>query len=584
MRKRKGEKKIIGLMVEEIISDFAKEYIQSVINSVHADDNIRLIVLAGKYIEEINDNQEVISYKTVYNNIFRLGEQCHIDGLIIHIGSIGYEKLKVLSKYYSKRFHDIPKVFVGLTTENNDLTTINYDHESGITEAMNYLINGDGLTKFCMLGGRVDNVDSNDRKKIFIKCLEDNGLTFTENNYFKSDMSTNCIAEASELLDKNPDVQAVFCVNDATAKGLYDAMKLRDLIPGKDILVFGFDNTRMAGALSPTLSSIGSDSCTVGQKALEVLLKKMNHEEVSSTLVPTRLYGRESLKYEMYDYSFVDMINVDQTFIYRIFDDCFYRYKNELSDDHAVDLKRLFFVFMSKIFRSIKNRYISFEEYNEIERMINKFFENGIMDYTDATKLVNSLERLQSTVNSLQRSPSARITINHLFSVMRDNAICSIAEQKNIEKSAFTDSSRRLQDFLICGMQSAGSQEENSEKLMRMMAMLGLENAVLYLYDKPAKFDHTPTMMFPEELKMRCIIKAGKLYLLPKERQSCSISDLFIRDEIPLKCKGFVTFCVFYGDYIYGFLLCELTGNIYDRGEHIAIQLGKSFYINDLNG
>lgn len=580
MRKRKGEKKIIGLMVEEIISDFSKEYIQSVINAVRPDDDIRLIVLAGKYYEDTDAFDDIRYYKTVYNTIFRLGEQCHIDGLIIHLGSMSAEKMARVKSRYSQHFYDIPKIFVGLKTDK--YTTVNYDHASGIIEAMDYLIKGDGLTKFCMLGGREDNVDARDRKEIFVNCLRSNGLVYTEDQFENTDMSTGCVEEATALLDRNPGVQAVFCVNDASAKGLYDAMKLKDLTPGKDILVFGFDNTRMSGSLSPTLSSIGSSDCTLGHKALELLLKKLNDEEVESAFVPTRLYGRESLQYEMYDYSFVDMTNADQSFINRMFDDCFYRYKSELNDDRAVDLKRLFNIFMSKIFLAIKKRYISFEEYNEIERMINKFFEKGIMEYTDAIKLINSLERLQNSLNSIQRSPSARIIVNHLFSVMRNNAICSIAEQKNIEKTAFTQTRNNLQEFLICGMQGEGTPEQNSEKLLRMLGLLGLQNAVLYLYDEPAKFDHTHTMMFPEELKMKCVIKAGKLYLLPKERQSCILSDLFIRDELPLKCKGFATFIIFYGDYIYGFLMCELAGDIYDRGEHIAIQLGKSFYINDM--
>ena len=47
-------------------------------------------------------------------------------------------------------------------------------------------------------------------------------------------------------------------------------------------IVFGFDNTRMAGEISPTLSSVGADCCTLGQKAVEVLLDKMNGRRFNS--------------------------------------------------------------------------------------------------------------------------------------------------------------------------------------------------------------------------------------------------------------------------------------------------------------
>ena len=50
---------------------------------------------------------------------------------------------------------------------------------------------------------------------------------------------------------------------------------------------------------------------------------------------------------------------------------------------------------------------------------------------------------------------------------------------------------------------------------------------------------------------------------------------------MPVKCKGFVAFSVFYGTLVYGILLCELTPDIYDRGSFIADQLGRMIYLND---
>ena len=54
----------------------------------------------------------------------------------------------------------------------------------------------------------------------------------------------------------------------AAAKALYIVMQERGLVPGKDIMVFGFDNTRMSSELTPTLSSIGASEATLGQAAV----------------------------------------------------------------------------------------------------------------------------------------------------------------------------------------------------------------------------------------------------------------------------------------------------------------------------
>jgi hypothetical protein len=172
-------------------------------------------------------------------------------------------------------------------------------------------------------------------------------IDFSDENYEVTDMSVECENEAKALLDRNPDVQAVFCVNDAVARGLYRVMEERNLIPGEDILVFGFDNTKAESEMTPALTSIGADKYTLGDKAMELMLRKLNGEKVESALVPTKLYGRDSFYYEMYDYTIRDLTSIQPSFIYNMFRDCFYRYNKSPSDRENVDLERLFYEIVS---------------------------------------------------------------------------------------------------------------------------------------------------------------------------------------------------------------------------------------------
>lgn len=98
-------------------------------------------------------------------------------------------------------------------------------------------------------------------------CLEENGLNWSEDLYEPADMSTRTQEPAGNLLRRNPDVQAVFCVNDASASGLYDVLREKGLEPGKDVYVFAFDNGPLAANLNPPLASIGADGTTLGRKA-----------------------------------------------------------------------------------------------------------------------------------------------------------------------------------------------------------------------------------------------------------------------------------------------------------------------------
>lgn len=580
MFKKNAKPRVVGLILEEIATDFSKELIQGVVDAVPDDSSVRLIVIAGKYLNPDVDSANMLAYKTVYNSIFRLDELCDIDGLIIHLGSMSSRKKKVIKTGYSEKFQKMPKVFIASDIQGE--TVINYDNESGIREAVDSLVNVNNLTNLCMLGGRDDNIDARARKQIFIRCLQENGINFLDGNYESTDMSENCVDEAMRLLERNPGVQAIFCVNDSVARGLYEAMSQKDLVPGKDILVFGFDNTRMAGEMVPPLTSIGADSCTLGQKALEVLLAKLDGRKPVSESVPTRLYGRESMNYDMYDYTTLEMMNVNPSFIYRMFDDCFYRYHNTRLRRADVDLRRLYYEFIFRMLQSMKHRYMGHEEFESLGHMIDVFFEKGAMLYTDAIKLVKCIEKLQMAMNSQQRSPAANVRINRLFQRMKDRAIYSLAGQKTIEHDLHYDNVKMMHDFMVMSSTYGVNGDQRPDIVCRNIDKLGLTYAVLYLFDKPLKYDLTSRLIFPERIRLRCILRDNELYLLPKERQECFVSGMLTRNEFSLKCKGYAAFPVFYEDVLYGVVMCGLINNICDRGEYIALQLGRAIYLEKL--
>lgn len=570
---------VIGMVLEDIFADFSKELINNVVNSIPANRNIRLVVLPGRYSNPELPDDEFRVYNDVYNSVFKLGELCDFDGFIVHIGNLSSSRRNTIADSLVADFKKVPSVFIATDIEGVD--TVSYDNESGIREAVEYLVNVNGLSRLCMLGGRPDNVDSILRKQIFISCLEEYGIEFTEDNFVYTDMSVDCTAEAAELLDKNPRVQAVFCVNDAAAKALYTVMEKRGLVPGRDILVFGFDNTHMAAELIPSLSSIGCDKCTLGQRALEILLGKLSGMEGESACVATKLYGRESFYYEMYDYAAASKSSFDPLLVYRMFDDCFYRYGTAYTRREDVNLRRLFFEFMSRILSFQKRRYMSPESFNEICRLIDIFFDKGAMEYTDASKLVESMGRLQAFLNSGDISVAANVMLNRLFIRMKNRAILALSERNINQSSQIMIRRKSLHDFLITDMAGAGSDEDSTEKMLRSVSRLGLNNSAIYVFEEPVVYTGNDTV-FPEHIKLYCVIKSGDMYVLAKERQSCLMSDVFTRNELSIRCKGFAAFPVFYSNRIYGILLSELKKDTFDGGEYIALQIGRSFYINDL--
>lgn len=90
-------------------------------------------------------------------------------------------------------------------------------------------------------------------------------------------------------------MQAVFCVNDDVAITLYEEMKKRSLVPGKDIYVFGYDNSVQVSKVNPTLSSVWTDTNRLGEEALSLLVRMMKGEKAESIVLPGKFVLRESV-------------------------------------------------------------------------------------------------------------------------------------------------------------------------------------------------------------------------------------------------------------------------------------------------
>ena len=575
---KKGEKIKIGLIVEDVFTDFAKGVIQSVIRSVPQDEQVEVVVIAGKYVDYDAPDDSQKNYKIVYNSIYRLEAVCDFDGLIIALGSMAKIKRQIIDNRYFKKLKDVPKVF--MVSDMKDAYTVNYDNEAGIRQAVDYLVNVNGVTRFAMLGGRDDNIDALRRKSIFIQCLADNDIGFAEDAYEPTDMSVNTKDEATKLLDRNPKVKAIFCVNDAVAVGLYEAMQKKKLVPGKDIYIFGFDNTRMAGDLYPTLASIGSDADGLGEKSLSILLAQIKGEPTESAVIPTRLYGGGSFPYTSFDYNKTELINVDRDFIYRMFDDCFYRYNQEIREAGSIDLRELFFEFISNILNGVRNRYMSDVDFERTKEMIDKFFFNRAMDYTDSNKLLSGLDRLQGTINIISRNANENLSINRLFLHIRNSAINALSRQVLEDNSRAIYGRTRLQNFLIDCSDLSKSSENLVSILIKNFDKMGLYSSAFFMFDVPVVYEEGSAYLFPEEIKLRCYTKEGKLHVVTKDYQRGPLKSIFRRSELTTRYGGYIAYPVMFRESIYGILVCELTRDVIDRGEYIADQVGRALYVN----
>ena len=560
----------IALVLEDAFTDFAYDIIYSVSSVVKDRKDLQLVVIPGRQDDSRDPDDLMHQYKLRNNMIYQMNEQFRFDGLLLAFPN--------LSRIQKDIYREIPKVY--LAAELEDEVTVNYDDEMGIREAIDYLVKIKGVTKLCMLGGREDNTDSRKRKKIFQRCLEDNGLVYTEDLHELSDMSIRTQEAAARLIGRNPDVQAVFCVNDASASGLYDVLQERGLEPGKDIYVFGFDNGPLASELTPPLASVGASGKKLGQKAVEMLLDMMDGKEVPSQKVPTRLFGRESMMYDMFEFTAREMFAPNNSFADRFFDNCFYRYRNEVIGRGSINLKRLFAEILSRMLKTMRTRLISEEEYDEIRRMIMILFQNGIMQYTDPNRFVYDLSRLQATMDETLKASYIGMMNNRLVTLMKDLALQTQGVQQRILSGKYTSGRNRVLDFMTWTTNYGRPGEEALDSLIHRMDLLGLRNAAMYLYREPIAYDDGDAIELPETMQLRCVIRDGEMFTFPADRNECPVSEIYSRNELPATKMGYISYPLFCGRYLFGMLVCGAEGRLFEIGEFLTFQLGRAIYMN----
>jgi DNA-binding LacI/PurR family transcriptional regulator len=96
------------------------------------------------------------------------------------------------------------------------------------------------------------------------------------------------------VLQRRPNVDAVFAASDQTALGAIQAARELDRTIPQDIAIVGYDGTPMAAHASPPLTTIRQDTSTAGRLLVDNLLRYLEDGQPTSVVLPVTLVARQS--------------------------------------------------------------------------------------------------------------------------------------------------------------------------------------------------------------------------------------------------------------------------------------------------
>lgn len=572
-REMQGRKRAtIGMMVSGIMDDFTRPACKGAMKIARELD-VNLIVIPGKYIDrDVSDNPD-LAYEYQYSSGFSFAKPENLDAVIIAAGSIGCFASREKIREMIEQFQGIPCVLISYQLEGYPY--VQYDNASGIREGMDYLVGKMGCRHIGMLGGSLDNTDAQERKDAYMAALEEHGIPFEEKAYAEGNFTRSCSEAIKRLLDDNPELDAVFCVNDDTAIGLYEELNHRQKIIGRDVKLFGFDDVIQAARMNPPLASIRADSTELGEEALRMAASLAAGEVVESRILPARFIRRESAGKQLFEEKSEEFSGLKTVEEY--FNDSFYRHRNEMENFHMIQIWDAFKRLAEKLFCVVENDSFQITEVSEIFEALTQFLDADGIAYAELSILLACFEE----VYRIQKKELSGIEDRYELQKLYFNIYRKILQMTDIELGKISEDKEKENYAMKMFIRDALSFEKGNDlsyaSMISNLEWLGIKNACIYTFAEPMTHLSGEYFRAPEELYLKAVLRNGNVETIPAIAQKTPLSSLFQRSLQGTEGEStFMCAPLFSNEIIYGLVFCNLTEQVFLNGEFLINQMSSA--------
>ena len=255
----------IGVIVPEISHFFFSSVIDGIEDITYKDGYTILVTKSNEDFE-----REVLNLESLISN--------RVAGVIASIS----QNTKAGKHFYNIINRGIPLVLFDRVLDDLDVHKIVGDDFEKVYKMVNHLIDS-GYQNIAYLAGPSHLNITSKRLGGYKKALIDNDVELMDELILHVNLNENDGFEgAKSLLQQFPKVDAICCVNDPVALGVYKYLnKVGIKIPDK-IGVTGFSNNPSSEIINPTMTTVDQQGYQMGKKAAEILLQKINNESINS--------------------------------------------------------------------------------------------------------------------------------------------------------------------------------------------------------------------------------------------------------------------------------------------------------------
>ncbi|WP_144018941.1 LacI family DNA-binding transcriptional regulator [Demequina sp. NBRC 110056] len=186
----------------------------------------------------------------------------------------------------------VPTVACGLPLgHQDDVVTVSIDEIGAARAAVRHLTET-GRSRIAMISGPSDTPGGKYR---LVGYQEELGDAYDTDLVDEGDYSAASGAAAMErILEREPDVDAVFAASDRMAAGAIQTLRRRGKAVPTDVAVVGFDDAGFAERIDPPLTTMRQPFDEISEQMVELVTRLAAGKEAASSTLPATLVRRES--------------------------------------------------------------------------------------------------------------------------------------------------------------------------------------------------------------------------------------------------------------------------------------------------
>lgn len=570
----------IGLFTCHLDNDYALELCNGAEYAARELD-VNLIIFPGMFLNASFNDPENARYDYQYNSVFYYANKENLDALIISLGSIApFLSEKDIISFLS-HFEGIP--ILTLEAKVPGYPCLQADNNKGLREAIEHLIKEHNRRHICFVCGRSTNSDSEARLEIYKEIMEKNNLPVTDKMIVYGDFSEYCRPIIAQLLDDNPDIDAIIFANDNMAVGGYAELKSRGIRIGKDISVIGFDDSPVAITMDPPLTTINVNCPDLGYQAVHAAVNLCGSEQIKSVFLKSRFIRRLSCGCNLYenmsndfdfnkvqtykDFSIKQFIeHIDEFLLSDIKDSFYAKMVYDKFNDIFEDILKVvtspeiipypeeeIIDKLTAMLHSPMTTYFSVAKISFIFQKFTALMTSHIHDYDKKAEYIRLNSNISSTISLFMAT--------NLYNEIKDNKL------KNWASIYIT------RDTLTYGEDTEKAYSLINSKLKE----LNFSASYIYLYDENISFNENGSWNIPKNILLQAYYNSNNSDVLLGESRRIPSEEIF-DNEYTYYDERFtdVLLPIFTNEQHHGLFLCSTDvsnfKNIYSTG----LQLGAS--------